>query len=405
MDGMKDGDETDTDCGGSVCAACPDQKHCLIGLDCIDLVCAAGICQSASCTDNQQNGDETDVDCGGKNCPACKDTKHCVQNTDCIDLVCLSGVCQGPSCTDGVKNGTETDVDCGGGTCKACIIGKHCNGGGDCQSTVCTNNQCACPNGMAETPKAIQNGGDYCIDNIEVTKKDYNDFYGANPDINAQPPECAWNKVYTPTSDWPPQLQPATWNGGDPVRSIDWCDAYAYCKWKGKRLCGQIGGGAVTPGVDNNDYQKDEWYNACSANAQNAYPYGTTFQDEGTKMIPDGDGGTIVVYGSGCNYKPFAPGAFDQNNYVIPQTDPGGGLNSNMFACQGGPVGVYNMSGDVAEWENSCDGAGDAGPMDNCVVRGGSYMANSDPTQLACNATKSVARDTTSPDIGIRCCL
>ncbi len=74
-DGVKNGNETGVDCGGS-CPACTP---------------------TASCTDGVKNGNETGVDCGGS-CPACTPTA---------------------SCTDGVKNGNETGVDCGG-SCPAC---------------------------------------------------------------------------------------------------------------------------------------------------------------------------------------------------------------------------------------------------------------------------------------------
>jgi hypothetical protein len=65
------------------------------------------------------------------------------------------------------------------------------------------------------------------------------------------------------------------------------------------------------------------------------------------------------------------------------------------------------MSGDVAEWENSCAPAADAGTgaTDMCITRGGSYNSNNDSIALSCPATASVARNTASPDLGIRCCL
>jgi hypothetical protein len=59
---------------------------------------------------------------------------------------------------------------------------------------------------------------------------------------------------------------------------------------------------------------------------------------------------------------------------------------------------VFNMSGNVAEWENSCDGAG------NGRVRGGSR--SSSPTGLRCDADAlKPINDNNDPEIGVRCCL
>ena len=49
-----------------------------------------------TCTDKIKNGDETDVDCGGKTCLKCKDAKGCKKVTDC-----LSGICTGNKCIKG----------------------------------------------------------------------------------------------------------------------------------------------------------------------------------------------------------------------------------------------------------------------------------------------------------------
>lgn len=93
---------------------------------------------AASCTNGMRDGAETDVDCGGGTCDPCGATRACGGNTDCLSMVCTGGTCQAPSCTDGVRNGTELDVDCAG-NCgpRSCDPGQTCSGNGDCASNVC----------------------------------------------------------------------------------------------------------------------------------------------------------------------------------------------------------------------------------------------------------------------------
>jgi hypothetical protein len=184
-DGVKNANETAVDCGGTSasqyatcvpapgatpatdCAPpCADTATCLVGTDCVDLVCFTGLitsssksatgnpidcpaatdggaasctCQAASCVDGVQNGLETAVDCGGTLCDStgyqCVDGKSCARGTDCDSLVCYTvGVvpspstdgspidcptgstcnCQSPTSSDGIKNSNETGIDCGG---------------------------------------------------------------------------------------------------------------------------------------------------------------------------------------------------------------------------------------------------------------------------------------------------
>jgi hypothetical protein len=91
-----------------------------------------------TCTDGVKNGSETDIDCGGPNCPKCGTGKACTRAADCASDICQSRVCQPPvSCTDGIKNGAESAIDCGGPKCSACANGKACTIRQDCQSGVC----------------------------------------------------------------------------------------------------------------------------------------------------------------------------------------------------------------------------------------------------------------------------
>jgi hypothetical protein len=51
-----------------------------------------------TCTDGIKDGCETDVDCGGPTCPACPNGGGCAQNSDCQSGDCQSGVCMAPPC-------------------------------------------------------------------------------------------------------------------------------------------------------------------------------------------------------------------------------------------------------------------------------------------------------------------
>ncbi|MFT5263690.1 MAG: hypothetical protein ACI8YQ_002434, partial [Polaribacter sp.] len=130
-DAVMNGDETDVDCGGSLCAPCgepvvegctnPDAHNYDQNANQDDGSCV-------TCSDGLQNGDETDVDCGGSLCDACL-IPGCT-NPDAhnynLEATVDDGSCE--TCTDGVQNGDETDVDCGGSLCIPC--------GGTCAGTV-----------------------------------------------------------------------------------------------------------------------------------------------------------------------------------------------------------------------------------------------------------------------------
>lgn len=87
---------------------------------------------AATCNDAVLNGDETDVDCGGPVCAACRADMTCTAAPDCTSSVCRDGVCLDDICADGIRNGDETYVDCGGGDCVRCSMGMDCLSDADC---------------------------------------------------------------------------------------------------------------------------------------------------------------------------------------------------------------------------------------------------------------------------------
>ncbi len=125
--GVKDGNETDVDCGGD-CGPCSEENSgCLVNSDCLSSYCVDGKCMEASCTDGVQNGHESDVDCGDT-CSPCLLGKKCFYDSDCASGYCdPTGLCTEPSCYDGVRNGDETGIDCGGSCPDACTTSYQQN--------------------------------------------------------------------------------------------------------------------------------------------------------------------------------------------------------------------------------------------------------------------------------------
>ncbi|MFM2151870.1 MAG: hypothetical protein RL199_305, partial [Pseudomonadota bacterium] len=194
-DDVKNGEETDVDCGGKTCrpcasscqteadcasgacvaGACAVTPACLAAADCQSGVCANKLCSSPAATDRVRNGTETGIDCGGPaaSTPRCPAKGGCSVNTDCAStetspLVCALGLCVVPSCRDGqltsTRSAKETSTDCGG-VCGKCPVvdgdaaaQPTCLVAGDCASGVCSTvgdkKRCALPS----TADALKNG-------------------------------------------------------------------------------------------------------------------------------------------------------------------------------------------------------------------------------------------------------
>eukprot|EP00500_Bicosoecida_sp_ms1_P002361 CAMPEP_0203814678 /NCGR_PEP_ID=MMETSP0115-20131106/5421_1 /ASSEMBLY_ACC=CAM_ASM_000227 /TAXON_ID=33651 /ORGANISM="Bicosoecid sp, Strain ms1" /LENGTH=1457 /DNA_ID=CAMNT_0050723559 /DNA_START=72 /DNA_END=4441 /DNA_ORIENTATION=+ len=104
------------------------------------------LCRDVACDDGVRNGAESDVDCGGALCDGCAEGHGCSSGADCESLSCdSSGACAAPTCADGVRNGLEAGVDCGSSAsgCPLCNIGQRCSTGGDCASGTCIAGVCA----------------------------------------------------------------------------------------------------------------------------------------------------------------------------------------------------------------------------------------------------------------------
>ena len=209
----------------------------------------------------------------------------------------------------------------------------------------------------------------FCIDATEVTNAQYAAFLATNPPASLAPsPECAYATSFTPSSQWPAAANKASM----PVVWVDWCDAYAFCAWSGKHLCGAIGGGSSSKANAANK-AVDEWYVACSMDGANVYPYG----------------GNSYVQGK-CN-------------------DSASGANAlravaSFTGCEGGYSGIFDMNGNAYEWTDACDVA--VGASDSCMIRGGSWDFTG-TGYGGCNTYFNdyvVKRSDTFNDTSFRCC-
>ena len=81
---------TEPGCGTANNPKCADAMPCKSADACESGVCSGGTCAAPTSTDGIKNGDETDVDCGGKstNAPGCETGKTCAAHSDCASGGC-----------------------------------------------------------------------------------------------------------------------------------------------------------------------------------------------------------------------------------------------------------------------------------------------------------------------------
>ena len=149
-DGKKDGDESDLDCGGS-CRSCGLNATCRAHDDCLSKTCdlkkVPSVCVGISCEDGVKNGNETDTDCGGSCTKKCDENKKCQKDSDCVQNKCdaSSKLCIGLNlCKNKQLDPGETDVDCGGEKCNACPVDSKCEVNDDCSSKWCDPENLVC---------------------------------------------------------------------------------------------------------------------------------------------------------------------------------------------------------------------------------------------------------------------
>ena len=64
----------------------------------------ASVIDTTTCKNGVKDGDETDVDCGGATCSPCANGKGCLARRDCASLVCSGTTCNGNAgCSDGTR--------------------------------------------------------------------------------------------------------------------------------------------------------------------------------------------------------------------------------------------------------------------------------------------------------------
>jgi len=145
--GLKDSGETDIDCGGRCLPQkCDLNNSCALDIDCDSGFCnSSKICATPYCNDSVKNGNETDKDCGGNCEKKCEIGKNCKIDTDCTSGKCsaTSGKCeQKDHCKNKQQDLTETDIDCGG-DCLPCEEDKGCEEDRDCiEGLSCMDGTC-----------------------------------------------------------------------------------------------------------------------------------------------------------------------------------------------------------------------------------------------------------------------
>lgn len=300
-----------------------------------------------------------------------------------------AGIAAGVGCSSASSGAT-----CGSGTT---LVGGECvattdatpldsstgdaspDGGGDGAATNDADSDSPippnrCPSGHGPRMVEVSAGGGvtYCIDATEVTNAQFDQFVRATdggwPGDAGRPPLC-YNRVDGTTCS-PAEADPVA-RPNHPVPCVIWCDAFAYCAWAGKRLCGRIGGGSL-PADSQNEVGVAQWFHACSSGGAHKWTFGDVYQKNACNDL------SHSLLDASFEYTPVGS---------MPDCHP----PSPPYAP------IVDMTGNVSEWEDSCDAG-------QCAFRGGDTHSNF-PTDTCSNAGWATTMGSMfGHDHGFRCC-
>jgi hypothetical protein len=264
-----------------------------------------------------------------------------------------------------VDGGTPSDATLAMETATASDAAPEDTGAVDAASSVC-------PSGRGPDMVLLpfyDAGLSYCIDTTEVTVAQYAQFLaddagisqglpaGCDRDASRALPALA---SFGDASACDGYLLDPAGRGDYPVTCLDWCDAYAFCRWAGKTLCGDAHGNAWTTSLAllGPIYGATDcvMIGACTANGQFAQPGvdAGVVVDQGASsdpcnepfVLPGKDAGLAPVHAHpGCTEP--VPG-FDQAGNLqgnAAEFTDGVGCPSDGASCQSSFGGSWRYPG------------------------------------------------------------